>query len=154
MMNDTPSPDRAPSNESRTRTPRKLTGSRLLARMLPALLIVAAPLAVTVVSSHASSGAVSGDGDRLSRYERLWQELPRKHKRWARRTSECESGGSAKIHGGGGTYHGAFQFMKSTWKSAPKSPGGDPHRYRWKVQAVVAVYLKKRDGTGHWPNCG
>ena len=153
-MNDTPSPERAPSNRTQARKPRKLGGSHILARMLPALLIVAAPLAVTVASSQGSSGAISGDGDRANKYDRLWEDLSRKQRRWARQTSECESGGSAKIHGGGGTYHGAFQFMLSTWRSAPKSPGGDPHTYRWRVQAVVAVYLKKRDGTGHWPNCG
>ena len=44
--------------------------------------------------------------------------------------------------------------MKSTWKSSPKSVGSDPHKYSWKTQAVVAVLLKKRDGAGHWPNCG
>ena len=44
--------------------------------------------------------------------------------------------------------------MKSTWRSAPKSVGSDPHRKSWKTQAVVAIYLKKRDGKGHWPNCG
>ena len=68
---------------------------------------------------------------------------------------ECESGGDPNIHGGSGSYHGAFQFMKSTWQNAPKSVGADPHKQRWKVQAVVAVLLKKRDGAGsHWPVCG
>jgi hypothetical protein len=51
-------------------------------------------------------------------------------------------------------YRGAFQFMKSTWKSSPKSPGGDPIDYRYKTQAVVAVALKNKDGAGHWPVCG
>ena len=79
---------------------------------------------------------------------------PSKDKKWAHRTSECEAGGDRNIHGGGGSYHGAFQFMKSTWKSSPKSVGADPHNYSWKTQAVVAVLLKKRDGAGHWPVCG
>jgi hypothetical protein len=141
----------ATRNESRT----GFRGRRVLSRALPALLIVAAPLAMTV-ATYGSSGAISGDGDSTSagRYERLWDKQSAANKRWARRTSECESGGNRKIHDSSGTYHGAFQFMKSTWKSAPKSPGGDPHRYPWKTQAVVAIYLKKRDGTGHWPNCG
>jgi hypothetical protein len=129
---------------------------RAALRAIPVLLIVAIPMAVTIAPVHAGTGGTSettgtAGGDR---YDRLWRGLSRKQKRWARRTSECESGGQAKIHGGGGTYHGAFQFRLSTWRTSPKSPGGDPHRYRWRVQAVVAVYLKKRDGAGHWPNCG
>jgi hypothetical protein len=51
-------------------------------------------------------------------------------------------------------YRGAFQFMKATWRTSPKSPGGDPIRYSYRTQAVVAVMLKRRDGAGHWPVCG
>ena len=111
--------------------------------------------------AQGGSGGLSGPGGdggggttQAAKYERIWKNFSKKNKRWARRTSECESGGNAKIHGGGGIYHGAFQFMKSTWKSAPKSVGNDPHRKPWKTQAVVAVKLKQRDGAGHWPNCG
>ena len=78
----------------------------------------------------------------------------RRNKRWASHTAKCESGKDPNAIGGGGLYRGAFQFMKSTWRGAPKSPGGDPIKYSYRTQAVVAVYLKKRDGTGHWPNCG
>jgi hypothetical protein len=99
--------------------------------------------------------AAPAQSDTSPRYKRLWEDLSRKNKRWARHTSECESGGDRNAHGGGGTYHGAFQFALSTWRNAPKSPGGDPHKYSWKTQAVVAVYLKKRDGARtHWPHCG
>jgi Transglycosylase-like domain len=101
-------------------------------------------------------GPGGGDGDRASasKYERIWDDFKAKDRKWARKTSACESGGNRSIHGGGGAYHGAFQFMKSTWKSAPKSVGADPHKQSWKTQAVVAVLLKKRDGAGHWPVCG
>jgi hypothetical protein len=127
-----------------------------------AALAMTALLGVLIASGsvQASTGGISADGGTSGssggdRYDRLWRGLSDKNKAWARRTSECESGGDPKIHGGGGTYHGAFQFMLGTWRSAPKSPGGDPHKYRWKVQAVVAVYLKKRDGAHtHWPVCG
>lgn len=112
-------------------------------------------------AAQGGSGGVSsdggGDGDRAGtagKYQRIWDDFSRRDKRWARSTSQCESGGDRNIHGGGGIYHGAFQFMKSTWRSSPKNPGGDPHNYSWKTQAVVAVLLKKRDGAGHWPNCG
>ncbi len=100
-------------------------------------------------------GGGGGGGDSSSsKYERIWDGFKSKDKRWARKTSKCEAGGDRNIHGGGGAYHGAFQFMKSTWKSSPKSVGSDPHKRSWKTQAVVAVLLKKRDGAGHWPNCG
>ena len=100
----------------------------------------------------AAAAAASSGND--AKYERIWDDFRSKDKKWARRTSECEAGGDRNIHGGGGSYHGAFQFMKSTWKSSPKSVGSDPHNYSWKTQAVVAVLLKKRDGAGHWPVCG
>jgi hypothetical protein len=120
-----------------------------------AALAMTAVMAVLVAggSVKAATGGISADsgGDR---YDRLWAGLSDRNRRWARRVSECESGGDPRIHGGGGTYHGAFQFTLGTWRTSPKTPGGDPHNYRWKVQAVVAVYLKKRDGTGHWPVCG
>ena len=75
-------------------------------------------------------------------------------KRWARSTSQCESGGDPNAIGGGGSFRGAFQFMKSTWRTSPKSPGGDPIDYDYRTQAVVAVALKNRDGEQHWPVCG
>ena len=124
------------------------------------LLAAVAALTVTVVATApagASSGgtSVSGrDGDGGGKYKRLWDRTSRHNKRWARHTAECESGKDPNAIGGGGTYRGAFQFMKQTWRHAPKSPGGDPIKYSFKTQAVVAVALKKRDGTGHWPNCG
>ena len=120
-----------------------------------------------VASAHASSGGMTtsdgggtgtgGDSQRTSsarHYASLYEKYGPRTKRWARKTSECESGGDPDAIGGGGKYRGAFQFMRSTWRSSPKSPGGDPIRYTWKTQAVVAVELKQRDGAGHWPVCG
>lgn len=103
-------------------------------------------------------GTSGGNGGKVARidarYERLWSKVSRRNKRWARSTSQCESGRDAKAIGGGGIYRGAFQFLKSTWRAAPRSPGGDPIRYAYKTQAVVAVALKNRDSAGHWPVCG
>jgi hypothetical protein len=89
-----------------------------------------------------------------TKYERIWDRLPASDKRWARSTSECESGGDPDAIGGGGIYRGAFQFMRSTWAASPKSPGGDPIAYPYRTQAVVAILLKNRDGAQHWPVCG
>ena len=100
-------------------------------------------------------GATGGGGGATApKYVRLWNKVSSRDKRWARNTSECESGGDPKAIGGGGTYRGAFQFMKSTWRASPKSPGGDPIRYTYKTQAVVAVHLKQQQGTSPWPVCG
>ncbi len=120
---------------------------------------------ITLGEAGAASGGIGPDttaGDdreagrnhKAGKYSRLWDRVRPRERRWARRTSECESGGDPKAIGGGGMYRGAFQFMRSTWKSSPKSPGGDPIKYRYRTQAVVAVMLKRRDGTGHWPVCG
>jgi hypothetical protein len=144
---------------ARRRAPRESGRARFTER-LP-LLVVTMILGLTAVwgaTAQAGSGGVGSGGGGDSggnRYDRMWDNFSRKDKRWAHSTSQCESGQRPKIHGGGGTYHGAFQFMLSTWRSAPKSPGGDPHTRSWKTQAVVAVKLKHRDGARtHWPNCG
>jgi hypothetical protein len=89
-----------------------------------------------------------------SAYAQIWNSTSRADRRWAKRTSMCESGGDPKAIGGGGLYRGAFQFMKATWRTSPKSPGGDPIRYTYRTQAVIAILLKKRDGADHWPVCG
>ena len=135
-------------------------------RLLALALAVAAVLALGwIATAGASSGGIgsaapSGGGEQrpdargAAKYERLWHRVPTRDRRWARRTSQCESGGNPKAIGGGGRYRGAFQFMRSTWKRSPKSPGGDPIAYPYRTQAVVAVLLKRRDGAGHWPVCG
>jgi len=104
--------------------------------------------------SASSGGTGSGSGSGKSKYKRLWRKTSRHNKHWANKTAECESGKDPNAIGGGGQYRGAFQFMKSSWHHAPKTPGGDPIDYGYKTQAVVAVALKKREGTKPWPVCG
>ena len=134
---------------------RRWAATQLRARAVSRYVLFWAVALAMVASIAGTLVAVPAEGDTSPRYQRLWDDLSRKNKRWARQTSACESGRDRNIHGGGGAYHGAFQFMLSTWRNSPKSPGGDPHRYSWKTQAVVAVYLKKRDGARtHWPHCG
>jgi hypothetical protein len=136
--------------------------SRLCLGLIAALALVATGAVFTGESGAAYSGgleAPSGDrGDSAprmsSKFDRLWRAFSARDRRWANRTSECESGRNPRAIGGGGLYRGAFQFMKSTWRRSPRSPGGDPIVYSYRVQAVVAVLLMKRDGPGHWPVCG
>jgi hypothetical protein len=132
------------------------------------LLLAAAAMLAAFSLSAAPAGAASGSGGvstkdddsaersskREAKYDRLWDDVSKRNRRWARRTAECESGKDPKAIGGGGKYRGAFQFLKSTWRRSPKSPGGDPIKYRYRTQAVVAVALKQRDGAHHWPVCG
>jgi Transglycosylase-like domain len=131
----------------------------VLALMAVMALIGATAVAMTS-SAVASSGGVSassggtGSGGGDSKYKRLWHKTSRHNKHWANKTAECESGKDPNAIGGGGQYRGAFQFMKSSWKNAPKTPGGDPIDYGYKTQAVVAVALKKHMGTKPWPVCG
>jgi hypothetical protein len=127
--------------------------------LVAALAMLAAGAVAWSAPAVASDGGVSAttDGDSDgggNKYRRMFRRMSERNQRWARRTARCESGKDPNAIGGGGMYRGAFQFMKSTWKGAPKSPGGDPIDYGYKTQAVVAVKLKKRDGAGHWPNCG
>lgn len=114
----------------------------------------------TAVTALAGGGGIGsgGGGDTQSgtgdRYQAEWNSFSRKDKRWARSTSECESGQDPNIHNDGGEYHGAFQFLKSTWDAAPMSKGSDPHKHSWKIQAVVAVKWMHKAGKGQWPVCG
>jgi len=132
----------------------------VLALMAVMALIGATAVAMTasaVASSggvSASSGGTGDSGSGNSKYKRLWHKTSRHNKHWANKTAECESGKDPNAIGGGGQYRGAFQFMKSSWKNAPKTPGGDPIDYGYKTQAVVAVALKKHMGTKPWPVCG
>jgi resuscitation-promoting factor RpfB len=111
-------------------------------------------ISTTTASGSSASGEQQPNGRVSAKYDRIWDRTSPADKRWAHRTSDCESGGNPRAIGGGGLYRGAFQFMRSTWKASPKSPGGDPIVYAYRTQAVVAVALKNRDGAGHWPVCG
>ena len=115
----------------------------------------------TTVTAFAGGGGVGTGGDdgetkssTGNRYQEAWKKFSTKDRRWARKTSECEANRDPDIHSPGGDYHGAFQFLKSTWQAAPMSKGKDPHRHTWKVQAVVAVKWMHKAGKGQWPVCG
>ena len=124
----------------------------LVAAAVAALGLLAFVSAPAGASSGGTSTTTSGGGG--DRYQRLWENVSRRNKRWASHTAKCESGKDPNAIGGGGQYRGAFQFMRSSWKNAPKTPGGDPIDYGYKTQAVVAVALKKHMGTKPWPVCG
>ena len=143
---------RGAATEYRDRSPYRSRPDRVA---FWALMLAVVAMLAGAVSARAGTGGLGSGTSSGSRYDRLWKQEVRDHeKRWARRTSDCESGGDAKAVSSRGTYRGAFQFTLRTWRHAPKSPGGDPINYPWRTQAVVAVYLKRHDGTGTWPRCG
>jgi hypothetical protein len=116
-------------------------------------------LGLIAAQAGATTGGVGVGGGHADervggKYERIWNGLSLSDRRWAHETAECESGGDPDALGAGGLYRGAFQFTRSTWKTSPQSPGGDPIAYPYKTQAVVAVLLKHRAGTAPWPACG
>lgn len=130
------------------------------------LAVLALLLAAVIPSGAAGSGGVSPSaGSKPAKnkkanrgtprkYHRLWNRIHKKQKRWASRVAECESGKNPKLTALNGRYRGAFMFTRHAWRTSPKSPGGDPIRFSYKTQAVVAIFLKKRDGTRPWPVCG
>lgn len=64
----------------------------------------------------------------------------------------CEAGGRPKAVGGGGRFHGMYQFTVGTWKSVggkglPSKASADEQTYRAKL-------LYQRSGAGPWPTCG
>jgi hypothetical protein len=148
---------RAAETEYRDRAPYQSRPDRIAfwALILALVAMVAGAASARAGSGGVGSGGGGGGGSADgSRYTKIWDGYSQKEQRWAHKTSDCESGGDPKAIGGGGEYRGAFQFTKPTWRRAPKSPGGDPIKYRWKTQAVVAVSLKHKEGTGAWPVCG
>jgi hypothetical protein len=133
---------------------KRLFGGLVAACALTVLGVFAAPAPAGSGGISPVAGSSSGSTSGAGRYERIWWSFGAAERRWANRTSACESGRNPRAIGGGGRYRGAFQFMRSTWRASPKSPGGDPIAYPYRTQAVVAVLLKRRDGAGHWPVCG
>jgi Transglycosylase-like domain len=143
---------------ARRGTTRRMVESRPDRVAFWAVMLAVVAMVAGAASSRGDTGGLGLDGGGAgagdARYVQIWQDFKLKDKRWARQTSECESGGDPRAIGGDGRYRGAFQFMRATWRRAPRSPGGDPIRHPWRTQAVVAVSLKHRAGTGAWPNCG
>ena len=121
----------------------------LLASVAALLVVFALGAPSAPASKHHAPGTHKRTLDRD--FER---HVSKKNKKWAQRVADCESGGNPNAIGAGGTYRGAFQFMRSTWKTSPRSPGGDPIDYSYKTQAFVAVRLKMRSGSSPWPSCG
>jgi hypothetical protein len=141
------------------------TGSHSKTGLILRGLVLAAVLASLLVAAGSASARSGGIGTQPdgrngddsatpAKYHRLWDKVGKKDKRWANRVAKCESGKDPNAVALKGQYRGAFMFTRDAWKTSPKTPGGDPIDYSYRTQAVVAVHLKKRDGTRPWPVCG
>ncbi|MFN8152032.1 MAG: transglycosylase family protein [Solirubrobacterales bacterium] len=133
---------------------------RLIAATFLLTILLALALVAIANASTGEGARYGGHGKNIDKrhkevYDGLWKrKVSPANKRWARRVAACESGRDADAIGADGLYRGAFQFSISTWRSSPKSPGGDPIAFSYRTQAFVAVRLKGRAGTSPWPNCG
>jgi hypothetical protein len=103
-----------------------------------------------------ASGSASGGSSNATptKYDRLWESVTPSERRWAAKVSYCETGHDPDATALGGDYRGAFMFTWDAWRTSPKTPGGDPIDYSYRTQAVVAVMLMRKVGTGPWPVCG
>jgi len=104
----------------------------------------AAPATTTGGSGNATPG----------KYNRLWDNVTASERKWAAKVSYCETGHDPNATALNGQYRGAFMFTWDAWRTSPKTPGGDPIDYSYRTQAVVAVMLMRKVGTGPWPVCG
>jgi hypothetical protein len=81
----------------------------------------------------------------------VFNRLPSWDRAWAWSTGACESGNNPATNTGNG-YHGAHQWLISTWHAAGGT--GLPEQHSWYYQAVIAVRWMHVAGTGQWPVCG
>jgi soluble lytic murein transglycosylase-like protein len=101
-----------------------------------------APAPVTTYSSggdivsiiHAAAAAYGVDGARMVRM------------------AQCESGLNPNAVGGGGLYHGLFQFHMGTYNSTPPGQAGRSV-YDPAANAEAAAWLVVNGGWQHWPVC-
>jgi transglycosylase-like protein len=64
---------------------------------------------------------------------------------------QCESGGDYDMDSGNG-FHGAYQFMQSTWEAVGGE--GNPAEASPAEQDRRAAILYAQSGSGQWPVCG
>jgi transglycosylase-like protein len=68
------------------------------------------------------------------------------------RVAECESHNNPKAVGGGGSFRGLLQFMRSTWQGVGGK--GDPVDAPREEQLRRGAILMARSGSSPWPVCG
>lgn len=85
------------------------------------------------------------------RWPIAFNRLPAWERAWAWNTGACESGNDPTKNTGNG-YHGAHQWLISTWLAAGGT--GIPEQHSWYYQAVIAVHWMLSHGDEQWPNCG
>jgi hypothetical protein len=73
---------------------------------------------------------------------------------------EHESGGNYRVDSPGGVYHGAYQFLQSTWDATVRHIGAvdlvgmDPHTASPTLQDDMAWALYQWQGSGPWGGSG
>jgi hypothetical protein len=143
--------------------------TRLVLIALAAMAFFAGLLTHTASAADGSGGVGVGGGSTATptatstggsgnvtpgKYNRLWDRVSASERKWAAKTSYCETGRDPNATALHGQYRGAFMFTWDAWRTSPKTPGGDPIDFSYRTQAVVAVMLMRKVGTGPWPVCG
>ena len=122
-----------------------------MARPIPRLLLAAvAAFAVAALTVSVACATTTAKPNHKRTYDGVFErKVSKKNKRWAKRVARCESGGNPNAVGGGGAYRGAFPFLRSTWRTPPRFPGGDP----WIFDATDARLLARAmAGVAEAPN--
>ncbi|HEY8489967.1 MAG TPA: LysM peptidoglycan-binding domain-containing protein [Dehalococcoidia bacterium] len=71
---------------------------------------------------------------------------------WMVRIAQCESGLNPNAVGGGGRYHGLFQFYMPTYNNTPPGRAGRSV-YDPAANAEAAAWLMVNGGPQNWPVC-
>ena len=143
-----------------------LTTKRFVIAAAATALTFFAPRRCSPAQASATSGGVGSGGVGLhdldqsstervgTKYARIWDRTSSPTSAGRSRPAKCESGGDPDAIGSGGLYRGAFQFMRSTWKASPKSPGGDPIAYPYRLRPSSRCCSSTATAPSHWPVCG
>lgn len=117
--------------------------------VFPTTPVVVLPRAAPVVASRSrlpkptvGTGHVHPKKQRQERRDGLRWDL----------LAKCESGGNPRAVSRTGKFRGAYQFMRSTWRSVGGS--GDPAAASLAEQTYRAQRLYAQRGTQPWPHCG
>jgi hypothetical protein len=89
---------------------------------------------------------------KVCRRHRRWRRVIRPYRPWLRSLRWCESTNRRRAYNPAGPYYSYYQFSESTWHSMGGK--GLPWDVGRLEQSYRAVKLRKRSGTGQWPECG
>ncbi|NTU70026.1 DUF348 domain-containing protein [bacterium] len=120
------------------------------------------PVSENIISAPVSQIVLKGTKPKINlatgAYADLLNSAAQKYGVDAARMSRlmyCESKGNANAVGGGGKFHGLFQYMTSTWAGASAGAGyGGASIYSAEAQIYTTAWKISIQGYRAWPTCG